>query len=79
MATTLTVKEAAEILSCVPETVRRMCRRGELKFIKLGESPRAPIRVIVNQPMITAALGEAGIGVLEGDSKAENEDEAFFA
>jgi len=58
MATpTLTVKETAAILNCNPETVRRMCRREEIEFIKLGNSPRSALRIVVDQPIIKKALG----------------------
>ena len=70
MPTTLNVKEVAEILSCNPETVRRMCRRKELEFIKLGNSPRAALRIPINQPMISQALGQGVISqsLMDDDS-----------
>jgi excisionase family DNA binding protein len=37
---TYTVKEAAEILSCNPETVRRAIRANELKAARLGSDYR---------------------------------------
>ena len=58
---TLNVKETAEILSCNPETVRRMCRRGELDVIRLGNSSRAAIRIPTDQPIIRKAL--AGVNL----------------
>jgi len=76
MPTTLNVKEAAEILSCNPETIRRMCRRGDLEHLKLGTSQRAPLRIPVNQPLIAQALGHGVLSqTLMGDAEDEHESE----
>ena len=32
----VTVQEAADLLQCHPETIRRMARRGEIKAFRLG-------------------------------------------
>lgn len=82
MAATLTVKETAKILNCNPETVRRMCRRNELQFVKLGNSPRAALRIAVDQPIIKKALGTQTVEDLQRaaapeDMKAKADD--FFA
>jgi excisionase family DNA binding protein len=82
MSATLTVREAAEILSCNPETVRRLCRKGELKSFKLGTSQRAVVRIPVNQKMISDALGgvenNKGLLALVESETEKDQDEAFF-
>ena len=35
---TLTVSQTAEVLQCVPETVKRALRSGRLKGCKLGDT-----------------------------------------
>jgi len=81
MSATLTVREAAEILSCNPETVRRMCRKGDLKSVKLGSSVRSTLRIPINQDMIAKALGGAAnkslLALVDAETE-EDKDEAFF-
>ena len=84
MPTTLNVAEAAKILNCNPETIRRMCRRGDIEFIKLGNSPRAALRIPINQTMFVQALGRGALSQalmevpVEADNKAAAEEADFF-
>ena len=41
----LTVQQAAEILQCVPETVKRALRSGRLKGCKLGDTANCAWRI----------------------------------
>jgi excisionase family DNA binding protein len=41
----LSTNEAARLLDCTPETIRRWIRRGELRAIKTGDAPSSPLRV----------------------------------
>ena len=40
----LTVREVAELLGCIPETVRVMARRGEIPSKKLGTKANSRYR-----------------------------------
>lgn len=40
-----TVAEVAEYLRLNPETVRRWIREGRLEAVKLGNGPKAPLRI----------------------------------
>ena len=42
---TLTVSQAAEVLQCVPETVKRALRSGRLKGCKLGDTVNCSWRI----------------------------------
>jgi excisionase family DNA binding protein len=41
----LTVDEAAHGLRLTPVSVRRRIKRGELRAVKLGKAPNAPLRI----------------------------------
>lgn len=41
----LTVQQAAEVLQCVPETVKRALRSGRLKGCKLGDTNNCAWRI----------------------------------
>jgi len=41
----LTVTEAAEVMHCNPETIRRQCRDGVLKHSRLSASPGSAYRI----------------------------------
>lgn len=41
----LTVQQAAEVLQCVPETVKRALRSGRLKGCKLGTTANCSWRI----------------------------------
>jgi excisionase family DNA binding protein len=43
----ITVREAAEALSCSPTTVRNLIERNQLRAIRLSDGPRAHRRVLV--------------------------------
>ena len=51
----LTVKEAAALLCVSPATVRRWCRRGQLRSFQVGKGaairiPAAELRAVVSRP-----------------------------
>ena len=41
----LTIPEAADRLACSPALIRRRITAGELTAVRLGASPRAPVRI----------------------------------
>lgn len=45
MDTMYTVREAAEILSYTPETIRRFIRMGRIEAFKIGLGPKAEYRI----------------------------------
>ncbi len=64
----LDIDTAARHLSCTPETVRRMLRRGELRGVKLGRLWRVPMEVL--RRLETPALTEAAPVPLAPDESA---------
>ncbi len=42
--TVITLYDAAAVLECNPQTVRRMYLRGDLPGIKVGKSDRSPVK-----------------------------------
>jgi excisionase family DNA binding protein len=66
--TTFTIAEAATLLSCHPETLRRAIHNGELQALKLGKAYR--ISRYDLQAFWTAGGGGELFAPLEGEAEA---------
>lgn len=51
---TLTVAQAATLLSVTPQTVRNMCKRGEFKAFNIGGLWRIPTSFFMTKYQLTA-------------------------
>ncbi|HYB04075.1 MAG TPA: excisionase family DNA-binding protein [Nitrososphaerales archaeon] len=65
---TFTIEEAAELLTCHPETLRREIRAGRLKAAKIGRDYR------ISRFQLTEYWRAAGGGELFGDEKVLEPD-----
>jgi len=62
-STFLTVDEAARVLSCSSATLYRKIAKGELPVLRLGDGPKAPIRIDIED--LRVWLVAAGRGRVE--------------
>lgn len=78
----LTIREAAELLGCSTQTIRRRIDDGQLRSVRLGITPQAPVRINpddlaawLDEPLPAGASDPSSRGARASTDNPDNEGE----